>query len=450
MGNVARYVVWTVVHLGLWAFILVAAAGIGRILLTRLRFNSLIERIVFTLAVGLGTAAFILFLLGVVRLAYRGVLIGITIAWGLISVINFAREINIPRIRDFLSRLTSRPFRAVIMLVLFITVVGGWVCIMSGALYPPTAWDATDEHLLVAREFLAAHRPVALPGIVLPVLPALNHTLFAWGMALKDDILAQLIEHTLLLLTAFGLYSWGCRQKSSWFGLALAAFWIGNPMILWLGQIAYVDLCLVCFAFLGVYALRVFWIKRDRPWWYLAMTLFGMAAGAKLPGLFFVALGMITGLIVFAKSHWDLKRRRNAERAVNKTQHESIKLRTMVAGWAVGLIALAPWYGFIAFHTGNPLWPAFTRFSRGVWGSPILVEAMSRLVRFAPEPRTLHSFLWLPLNWLIRPYSFYAPFHPPLNPLVLLWPLAWLVAISNREVRWWTIWGLSCSPRPRR
>src|SRR5438132_5092404 len=142
MGNVARYVVWTVVHLGLWAFILVAAAGIGRILLTRLRFNSLIERIVFTLAVGLGTAAFILFLLGVVRLAYRGVLIGITIVWGLISVIDFAREINIPRVRDFLSRLTSRPFRAVIMLVLFITVVGGWVCIMSGALYPPTAWDA--------------------------------------------------------------------------------------------------------------------------------------------------------------------------------------------------------------------------------------------------------------------------------------------------------------------
>ena len=95
-----------------------------------------------------------------------------------------------------------------------------------------------------------------------PVMPALNHMLFAWGLALKDDILAQMIEHTFMMLTAVGLYAWGRRQGRPLFGLAVAAFWLANPLVLWLGESAYVDIALVCFTLLGVYALRRFWETR--------------------------------------------------------------------------------------------------------------------------------------------------------------------------------------------
>jgi hypothetical protein len=30
--------------------------------------------------------------------------------------------------------------------------------------------------------------------------------------------------------------------------------------------------------------------------------------------------------------------------------------------------------------------------------------------------------------------------HPPLNPLIVAWPLAWVVAFWNREVRWWVFY----------
>lgn len=438
-----EYVAWALTHLALLGLMLLSAAGIGQALLRSHRFDSTVERLVFVTALGLGSMAVIIFVLGLVGLMNRSVIIGITILAALFAIITLARSVKAIAAGDLIRRLKGHPLRTLIALIFLVVGVTFWVCLLIPALYPPTAWDATDEHLVLAREFLAAHRPVAVMGIIEPVLPSLNHVLFVWGMALRDDVMAQMLEHTFLVLTAFGLYSWGRRQKNSWFGLALAAFWIGNPMVIWLGGIAYVDLCLVCFAFLGVYALRVFWDTRERGWWYLGMALFGMAAGAKLPGLIFAAAGMAIGLMAFAKSHWDAKRAQRGEAAVNQIPHERIKFSTLIIGGGAALIAAAPWYGFVAFHTGNPFWPALTRFSRGVWGAPILVEAMDRLVRFAPEPRTLKSFLCLSINWLMQPDSFSAPIHPPLSPLVLVWPLAWLVATWNREVRWWAIWALA-------
>lgn len=438
-----EYVAWALTHLALLGLMLLSAAGIGQALLRRHRFDSTVERLVFVTAIGLGSMAVIIFMLGLVGLMNRSVIIAITILSALFTIITLARSVKPIVAVNLIRRMKGHPLRTLIALIFLLVGATSSVCLIIPTLYPPTAWDSTDEHLVVAREFLAAHRPVVLMGIVEPILPSLNHVLFAWGMALRDDVMAQMLEHSFLALTALGLYSLGRRQKNSWFGVVLAAFWIGNPMVIWLGGIAYVDLCLVCFAFLGVYALRVFWETRDRRWWYLAMALLGMAAGAKLPGLLFVAGGMLTGLTVFAKSHWDAKRSASAGHAVNQIQHERIKLTTIVIGGCAALIAAAPWYGFIAVQTGNPFWPALTRFSRGVWGAPILVEAINRLVTFAPEPRTLKSFLSLSVNWLIKPDGFSAPIHPPLNPLIIVWPLAWLVAIWNREVRWWAIWALA-------
>jgi len=433
-----EYVVWAVIHLGLWGLLLLSAAGIGELLLRRHTFDSTVERVVFTTALGLGSSAVIIFLLGLAGLMYRGVLIGFTIPSALFALVRLSRGIKALPVRDLLSRLNTHPLRAVIVLTLFLGAVGYWACLLVPTQYPPIAWDATDEHLVVPREFLAAHRPVAIMGIVMPVLPALNHTLFAWGMALGDDVLPQMIEHTFLMLTALGLYAWGRRRRRPWLGVALGAFWLSNPLVLWLGESAYVDICVVCFVFVGVYALRVFWQKRDAGWWYLAMALLGMAGGAKLSGLFFAAVGMAIGLVVFIKSNLIRKPQPDDE----QVRPEPVRLVTLAVGWGVGVLVLAPWYGFIFFHTGDPFWPAFPQFARGVWGAPVLVESTKKFFSYSPEPRTIISFLTLPVEWIRHPERFFIGLAQPLNPLLLIWPLAWAVAIWNREVRWWTLWAL--------
>src|SRR5439155_22708409 len=120
-------------------------------------------------------------------------------------------------------------------------------------------------------ENLQAHRLVLVWGIPVPVLPLLNHMLFSWAMAIKDDVLAQMVVHTFLMLTALGLYAAGKRQNRPALGCAAAVLWLAHPLILELGSTAYVDIGLTCFVFLGVYALGLFWSGREAFWWYLGM-----------------------------------------------------------------------------------------------------------------------------------------------------------------------------------
>src|SRR6185369_5692068 len=251
-----EYISWAVTHLGAWCLILLAAYGVGRILLRRFQFDSLAERAAFTLTLGLGSWALLLFALGLVGLLYRAVILGLTIAGALAALAQLAGSwrhvpgLNLQQWREVYS------LRGAAIIALVGLLLGYWFLLLVATQYPPFHWDALSHHLPLAREFLTQHRIVALMGIPHPVMPALNHMLFAWGLALKDDILAQMIEHAFMMLTAVGLYAWGRQQGRRLYGLALATFWLANPLILWLGESAYVDIALVCFLFLGVYALR--------------------------------------------------------------------------------------------------------------------------------------------------------------------------------------------------
>ena len=92
-------------------------------------------------------------------------------------------------------------------------------------------------------------------GIPTPVLPLLNHMLFTWALAIKDDVLAQMVERTFFVLIALGSYAWGKRQNRAALGCAAGALWLAHPLAREIGATAYVDIGLTCFVFLGVYAL---------------------------------------------------------------------------------------------------------------------------------------------------------------------------------------------------
>ena len=277
------------------------------------------------------------------------------------------------------------------------------------------------------------------------VLPALNHMLFTWALALNDDILAQMVEHTFLMLTAGGLIAWGMRRNQALVGFAGALFWLANALVLWLAASAYVDIAVTCYVFLGVYALRVFWDTAEPLWWYSAMALFGMAAGVKIQGIFFLGMGALIGIWPWMKAH------NIPSRFIGKVQPDSgsqqtksrPKLRWLVQGWGLALLIAIPWYAFIGYHTGNPLWPAFPQLSKGIWGAPWVIENVNGWMHNAHEPRTVVNFVKLPFDWIYHPATFYAEVGLSLFPLIIAWPLAWIVSLFNRSVRWWTFWALS-------
>lgn len=426
------YVTWAIVHLGAWSIMLLAAAGAGHIVLRKTPFHSLVERCVFTLSLGLGLWALAFFSLGLAGALYREVIIGLTIVSAAGTVLYLVRLHKNNRLPPLPSVKALRGPGQWLGASLAIVAIGYWMLLLLLTQYPPVQWDATSNHLVLAKTYLEQHRIVPVMGVAQPVVPALNHMLFAWGLAMRDDILSQMMEHTLLMLVALGIYSWCAREDRKIFGLAAACLWLAHPIIIWLGRAAYTDVGVTCFAFLGVYALRVFWKDRRAGWWYLSMSMLGMAAAAKLSGLFFLGLGCGFGFLVLAGSAM------GSRSFLRRTIAGS---KSILLGWGLAIAIAMPWYGFIAYETGNPVWPAFTEMSRGVWGASAAYYA--GMLKFAAGPRTLENFLRLPFDWKYHSDRFEAETSPPLSPLMLMWPLAWIVALWSSRVRWWAAWALS-------
>jgi hypothetical protein len=438
-------IVWIILHLGCWSLMLLVATGLGHIFLRKYQFDSFVERLVFTLSLGLGLSALVIFTLGILGLLYVGVIFSLTAAGALGTVIylflwrKVHKLIRLPRWQEIYS------LRGVVIIFLMALAAAYWGLLLLSTLYPPVHWDAISHHLVLCREYLAAHRLFAVMGIPHPVLPTLNHMLFTWGMALQDDIVAQMMSHTFLMLTALGLYSWGKREQRPLFGVAVAAFWLGSPLVLWLGEAVYVDICLVNFVFLGVYALRIFMQQRDVRWWYLAMALLGFGAGVKLPGLFFIFIGGVIGLwlTIEHRINWKFfarKRKPQEEIETNTEQQLPFTFPAFLRGCVIASILFLPWYAYIFYYTGNPIWPTFPQYSRGDWGAPAVVANANNWLTVAAEPRTLVNFLMLPVDWIRYPARFYAETNLSLFPLIIAWPIAWVIALWNRDVRWWALW----------
>jgi len=447
------YIVWIILHLGAWSLMLMASAGVGHLFLHKVSFQSSTERFVFTETLGLGLCALVLFAMGLLGVLYQIVIVVLTILGALAMLLHlFYSGKHYPLVgraqwkKYFVKAQWKQYYRPRKAAIIFLTVIAlsYWGLLLLSTQYPPVHWDATSTHLVLARSYLLEHHIVVDTGTISPVLPALNHMLFTWAFALGDDILAQMMEHTFLMLTALGLYAWGKRQNRPALGFAAAAFWLAHPLVLWLAASAYVDVCITCFVFLGVYALRMFWDYSNSAWWYLGLALLSMAAGTKLPGLFFLGVGGILGLLMLVRSFVAAKILKHKHRDLSEdTPRGRFTWRELMLGWAVPLVIAVPWYAFIAYHTGNPIWPTFPEYSRGIWGAPWLVESVHSWMQNAGEPRTLQNFIMLPLDFILHPDRFFAEVHLSLFPLIIVWPLAWIISLFNRSVRWWTLWGLA-------
>lgn len=451
-NSIADYIVWTISHLGAWGLMLLCAAGLGGLFLRRHPFDSFIERLSFSIALGLGLCSILLFFLALLGILYQPLIWVLTLCGALAVVLKPIYKarlaLNVGQWKRVLNRYRGREFYAprngVVALLSLLAFVY-WASLLITTQYPPVQWDAISQHLVVARESLAQHNVAVVAGTPQPLLPVLNHMLFAWAFALKDDVLAQMVEHTFLMLTALGLFAWGMRRNQPLLGFAGAMCWLANALVLYLGASGYVDIAATCFVFLGVYALRNFWDAEESGRWYLAMALLGMAAGVKLQGIFFLGIGALIGIWPLLKTHNIATRFRGKGRVEpDAGQIKSrFALRSLIQGWVIAVVIVVPWYAFIGYHTGNPLWPAFPQLSKGIWGAPWIIDNVNGWMHNAHEPRTVINFIKLPVDWVFHPGTFYAEVGLSLFPLIIAWPLAWIVSLFDRSVRWWTFWALS-------
>jgi 4-amino-4-deoxy-L-arabinose transferase-like glycosyltransferase len=218
-------------------------------------------------------------------------------------------------------------------------------------LYPPTAFDATLYHLPFARGFVASGGLPFLADLRFPVFPQVDEMLFAEVLFFAPDIAVHGVSWLMTMLTAALLWSWARDSFASpAAGWLAAAIYLGNPIVVYLAGVGYVDAGLTLFVTSALYAVRRFRGSGERRWLLLAAVFAATAADTKYLGLFFV--GVIGLTVLFGRPgrrvqvHW--------------------AGALLFAG--VAALVLAPWYGRIYAWTGNPIFPYFPQvFGSSPW-----------------------------------------------------------------------------------
>src|SRR5256885_10649811 len=101
------YLRWAIIHLGALGLMLLCAAGLGSLFLRKHRFQNLLERSVFTITLGLGLSALLLFILGLLGILYQSIIRVLTVAGVVATVLSILysnrRSLGIRRLKQLLS-----------------------------------------------------------------------------------------------------------------------------------------------------------------------------------------------------------------------------------------------------------------------------------------------------------------------------------------------------------
>ncbi len=393
-------------HYAILGALTLLSYGVGRLLTRGCDYASTWEEISFSVPVGLGLLAYLTFTLGVIGCLYRGVACA---AIAILSVLctpvwlelgtRFARWLRNAHVK------WTWLFGILILAVILLPI-------LLLPLYPPTAFDATMYHLAEAKQYTSEHRMGFNPYIRFNAFPQVNEMLFTLMLLLFDDIAAQQVQFLMMGLLAATLYSWALRWWDRTVGLWAVALWLSNPLILWLGSVAYVEIGLAVFVTLGAYALFN-WLDTDKRSWLVASAVcWGFAAGSKYLALFPL---LLAGLFVL---YVGLKQRR----------YNSIAVFCLV----IALLS-APWYVRSFHYTGNPVFPYLaSTFGYGHWSVADVASLHWEQSTFGTG-KTLGSFLSLPWNLSLRAEKFHGGTPPP-SPICFL-SLPFLLFFAFRDAR---------------
>ena len=345
---------------------------------TTIVWNNAAERMIFSTAVGLGILAYTVMALAFFHFLYAPLLVALAGA----SVVLLRSEIEeigavVKATLARLPRASCRQFAPVSW------IFGGGVLLLAIqallALLPPFGYDALWYHLTAPRAFLQQHSFVVLPAIGQAGFPFTVEMLYTVCLAFASDAAPALLHLACAVLAIFGVWSFGARyfdRRAGW--LAVAAMLTATDLHK-LSTQADIDLALMLFEFLAVYALLVWLDRRDPGWLLLAAAMAGRALGSKYTALALLApLGL---LLLFA----------------NGSGWRSVRggIRPLAAFVVCALLIASPWYlkNIVLFH--NPLYPFLS--------SPYVDRALaipSPPASLAPAAPGLLSLALLPLHVL--------------------------------------------------
>lgn len=277
-----EFAAFAVTHFAIALLLALSCYVLGRRLTYTVTYDSIWDEIVFSTGLGLGCASYVVLALGFLGLLYVHVTLLVLLFLQVLSYkvwhdlgLRLVRAMR-PR-RRFLLRLAG-----VIAGIALLAPI--WVL----PLYPPTNYDATVYHLAVAKQYIQDHQITLAEYLRYPLAPQANEMLFALAL-FYDDVAAQLAQFLMMALVAVTIYAAGSRMFSPRVGLWSAGLWLANPLVLWLGASALIDIGLAMFVCLAAYALFLWIESNERKWLALSGVFTGFSLASKHNALFFLA-----------------------------------------------------------------------------------------------------------------------------------------------------------------
>ena len=347
-------------------------------------FMGFTEEVVFSLGLGWGIIAYLVFGLGVCGLLYRGLFYFIFA--GLIFLL--IREIIyfLSSIKKSVEQLRKKSFSTwdlILMGILGISLLMSLIAAFS----PPTFYDSLVYHLAVPGSYIQQHKIIFFPYNLLSNFPQNLEMLYTLAILMYDDIVANLIHFSFAVMLILGIYSFCSRYfQNKQMNLLSMLIFFSTPAIMLLAGGTYIDLGLTFFVFISVYALINWWQSNRYSWFIISAIFSGLAMGVKYTGV--INLFILTIFV-----GWKL---------VIKDKHKNIKniLKYFFVYVSLSCLILLPWLIKNFVYTGNPLFPFLSGLFNGNAINAGLAENYVNHIRTYGV--TIHNFLdLLVLPWTI-------------------------------------------------
>jgi len=385
--------------------VLVAAAFLaGRVVLPSVAARSRAETIILSVPLGIGVLSHLVLALGLADQIFKVTICAAFLLW--VGLIAWRRALRPSGLLPSSGQATP-PWRLVagVGLVMLLPV-------LALALYPPTAWDATEYYLASSKLFVSKHGLVPTPYLRVIAYTHLPQMLFVLSLLFQDDVLAQLAQSVVLLSLAGVTGLFAGRLFSPRAGALAAALVLGTPLLAWLGSVAYIDLAVALFMTLSAYAVWRWLDDGAASWLHLAAAFGGFAASTKYNALPFLALLFAIAGIV----------------AIRRRSLGAFGMSVLILV-AVG----APYYVRNAVITGDPMFPMLPRLFGYSQYSPEDVSLLMREVLKGGIGHGLRAWVTLPWAVTFQPEAFRA--EAPVSPFyLLLTPVLAIAALRNRRL----------------
>ncbi len=430
--------------IGLLGLILLASGAIGTLLLNLLiqpATLTKLERLVFSVGLGLGLNGFALLGLGLIGLLNQPVayILLFVELLSLLIIVNPQslqlatrspfNKLEVGSIKsesttDNRQPTTDNPSQLPTLCLWFYIGIVSFLTLLI-ALAPPIAWDAQLYHLTGPKIYIEAGRILPERDLVFMNYPFSVEMLYTWGMLLLNDSLAQIIHWAYGIAEAVAIYAFARRffaenSRTAWLA---AALYLSVPSVQILMGWAYTDLAVTFYGFLALYAVLIAFKlnpPEGRRFMIVAGLYFGLAFGGKYTAVL-IGPGLLT-LIIMAGVSPEVPLAKFDKFEWKKT-----------ANWLIcfGVSAFAlmlPWLIRNFFFSDNPIAPLL--FGARGWDKNELAHYVGNVGAGNFSPLQL---LGLPIS-LVLEGTTGAKYDATLNPLFLAFaPL--IVLVIWREWR---------------